>query len=148
MMYYTHLVFGVIAGLLTMKLVNPANIYLFFAVVLLGSVFPDIDQANSTISKTFRPLSNIVNFLSNHRGTFHSIWFAALIAFLIYKSINQAYGLGFGVGYLSHLFSDGLTKAGINYMHPITTLRTQGFVETGSISEKINIGRRRVQIGS
>ena len=66
-----------------------------------------------------------------------SIWFAALTTFFIYQLIDKTYGLAFGIGYLSHLFSDGLTKAGINYMHPITTLRTQGFIETGTISEKI-----------
>jgi len=135
-MYYTHLVFGVIAAILAKAALNPANIFLFFAVVLIASIFPDIDRVNSKISKRIKLISFILNFIFGHRKIFHSVWPALMISFIIYL-FSQIYGLAFGVGYLAHLFADGLTSSGISPFYPLKKPKLSGFIQTGTIDEKI-----------
>jgi len=135
-MYYTHLVFGIIAAILAKSILNPNNFYLFFAIVLIASLIPDIDRANSKIARKIKPISFILNFFFGHRKIFHSVWPALIASFLIYL-FSPIYGLAFGIGYLAHLFADGLTKSGISPFYPLKKPKISGFIQTGRIDEKI-----------
>ena len=63
-----------------------------------------------------------------HRGPTHYGATAALLTYLVYQLtlfLNQSpiYAIAFGAGYLSHLFADGLTRAGIPLFGPLIRQR-------------------------
>ena len=138
MLWKTHLAFGFLFGLLVMPLVNYGNKYIYFALVLLGALLVDIDSPNSKISNKAGILAKATQTFTKHRGIFHSIFFAILIPGLVWYFIGHQYGTALFVGYLSHLIIDGFTKAGVNFLHPIATLRLHGFIETGSTAETLS----------
>jgi inner membrane protein len=133
MLFKTHLAFGFLCALFILPFFPGANTILYFTIFLFGSILPDIDHPKRKLG----PISHILKFLFGHRGLFHSIFFAILLPGTIYILISQTYGIILFLGYLSHLFIDGFTKKGINYLHPISILKTQGFIETGTSSESI-----------
>lgn len=134
-MYKTHLAFGLLVGLLALNFFNGWSRYFFLVFVLIGSILPDIDMPKSKISRKVKPLAVVVNLFTRHRGIFHTIFPAILIFFVAWVFNQKVIGYGLLVGYLSHLLIDGLTEAGINFLHPFANLRLQGFVRTGSIVE-------------
>lgn len=137
MMARTHLAFALLIYLLSLKFINTNNKIIFLIFVLIGSLLTDIDTPKSKFGKKIKPLSNILSFLFGHRRLFHSVW-TPLILFIIYRYFFKSIIiLALVIGYLSHLFIDGLTKQGINILHPIANLRIKGFIETGSFLETI-----------
>ena len=131
----THLAFGVLVGLLFMPFYHH-NLILYFVLVVIGALLPDIDHEGSKINKYF-PITRWLGRIFKHRGFFHTI-FPPLIIYLALYWFGWGYiGIGLGVGYLSHLFSDGLTKMGVNFLHPVTNFSLSGFIETGKIGEHI-----------
>ncbi|MBW3014946.1 metal-dependent hydrolase [Candidatus Woesearchaeota archaeon] len=135
MLAKTHLAFGFLFGLVLMPLVPVSNVIVYCALLLLFSVFPDIDTPNSFISRKIGFMSGFARFFVKHRGIFHSLLFALLFSVPVLVFWNKAYGFAIFFGYISHLIIDGFTKAGINFLHPFGNLRLQGFVETGSLVE-------------
>ena len=136
MMYYTHLAFGFLVSLLAINLFNINNEILFAFIVLLFSIFPDIDERSSKIGKKYKFASRTINFLFGHRGFFHSIYIPLILyAFLGY--INAEIGIAVLIGYFSHLFMDAITKHGIRPLYPIVNRKINGFIKTNSILEKI-----------
>jgi len=137
MLYKTHLVFGILVALFIMPFVRTGNKYIFLILVIIGALLPDVDTPHSKLGSKLGPLSQFFEFMAGHRGLFHSIFFAILIPWLVYHFISKPYGVALFVGYLSHLFIDGWTKDGINYLHPLAQLRTAGFIKTGSTLELV-----------
>ena len=135
-MYYTHLAFGFLVSLLAIKLFNIDNEILFVFIVLLFSIFPDIDERKSKIGKKYKLISGIINFLFGHRGFFHSIY-VPLILYFIFYNINNEIGIAVLAGYFSHLFMDALTKNGIRPLYPIISKKINGPIKTNSLFEKI-----------
>lgn len=135
MLFYTHLIFGFLTALLTYKYI-PMNKYLFFMIVLFASILPDIDDENSKINNKLK-LTKIFAVVFRHRTIFHSLIAPLVLFLLIDLFFGFNYGIALFIGYLSHLFIDGFTKAGINFLHPILTLKMHGFIETGSLGEKL-----------
>ncbi|MBD3361317.1 metal-dependent hydrolase [Candidatus Woesearchaeota archaeon] len=136
MMYHTHLVFGLLFALLVLAFINPANKYIFLAVVVLAALLPDIDHENSKINSKI-PGLRFLSKVFGHRGFLHSIWIPLALWLIIDFGFHSRYGSAVFIGYLSHLFSDGLTRSGINIVHPFKQLRIQGFIETGSVLEHL-----------
>ena len=137
MLAKTHLAFGLLTGLLFMNIVPTGSIFIFFGLVLLGSILPDIDQPNSMIVNKVPWLLKPISMLTSHRGVFHSLIGAVLISGVIYYFISQVYGFALFIGYTSHLFIDGFTKMGVNFLHPVSKLHLSGFIETGKILEHV-----------
>jgi inner membrane protein len=137
MNYKTHLAFALLLSYFVFPYIHTSNKYIFFSFVLIGALLPDIDFANSKISRNFKITSFFIEKVFKHRGLFHSLFSATLLSATIYILINNSYGLAFFIGYFSHLISDGFTKTGVNFLHPITNLRLSGFIETGSFIETI-----------
>ena len=137
MMHKTHLAFGILSALVVMPFVSTGNKFIFFFLVLFGSLLPDVDTPNSKMGQKFGIISKFFNVIAGHRTIFHSIFFAIMIPGLAWYFWSRPYGVALFVGYLSHLIMDSLTKSGINFLHPISTLRVNGFVETGSFTEKV-----------
>lgn len=136
MMYYTHFAFGLLVSLASIKFFSINNNLLFVLIVLLFSIFPDIDEKRSKIGKKYKLTSAIINFIFGHRGFFHSIYIP-LILYLLFYNLNNEIGIAILLGYASHLFADGLTKNGITPLYPLINKRIKGIIKTNSISEKI-----------
>lgn len=136
MMYYTHLAFGFLVSLLAINIFDISNRLLFVLIVLLFSIFPDIDERKSKIGKKYKFASRIINFLFGHRGFFHSIYIPLILYFIFYNIINEI-GIAVLVGYFSHLLMDAMTRQGIMPLYPIINRKINGFIKTNSLSEKI-----------
>ena len=136
MMYYTHLAFGFLVSLLAINLFNIDNKILFVFIVLLFSIFPDIDERSSKIGKKYKFASGIINFLFGHRGFFHSIYIPLILYFIFYN-VNHEIGIAILAGYFSHLLMDAITRHGIRPLYPIINRKINGFVKTNSLLEKI-----------
>lgn len=118
MLWKTHLAFGFLAGLVIMPFVNTGNIYVYFVMVLIGALLPDVDNPNSKFGSKVK----IIGRIFKHRGIFHSLITGALLGWLLWAFVGHNYGIALFIGYASHLFIDGFTKLGINFLHPIAKL--------------------------
>jgi len=137
MLWYTHLAFGFLFGLLSLPFVARGSIWVFFVFVLFGSLLPDIDEPNSKIGSKVTPVSRLIKAIFGHRGVVHTIWGMVLFCGLFWYFVNKTYGTAMAVGFFSHLFADGLTKMGINFLHPVAKLHLSGFIETGTAGETV-----------
>ncbi len=127
MMFRTHLVFSLLVGLIVFGFFD-LNKYLFVLFVLIAGVIPDVDHPKSKIGRKFflKPIS----FLFGHRGFFHSLFFVVILCCVVWFFFDK-WWIPFAIGYVSHLFIDCFTKAGINIIYPFKQLRLSGFIRTG-----------------
>jgi inner membrane protein len=146
----THLAIGLLVALLVL-LVLPAfasvvqlpsiNPVVFIPLVLLGALLPDVDHENSKINRVV-PVTRIIPWFFSHRGFFHSLWPPFIILFMAFSAATStitavfpALGIYLVIGYISHLLSDMLTRAGIGPFHPLLRFRLKGPLRTGGIAE-------------
>lgn len=135
MNFKTHLAFGILCGLLAFPFVKGIPWSLYFCIVAIGALLPDIDHPDSKLGKKLGFISKMANALGGHRGITHSIFLLAGLPLAIGYFFGTAYGIALFIGYASHLIMDSLNPKGVNYLHPITTLRMHGFIQTGSAGE-------------
>jgi len=144
----SHLILGIAGAALVHTHVQPLaatplEYALVFGAAAIGSLAPDIDHPNSTITNGLgcvgALLSGIARFVGGHRGATHTLllW-AVLTALAIYVRGNV--GLAFGVAYLLHLLADAITVEGVPLFAPLylkrvcllpgaIAIRTGSFVE-------------------
>lgn len=141
MLYKTHIVSSFIGGeiiLASASMLIPLNnqdIFLFIFSLFMGSIFPDIDHANSRVSRGFPILKRVINKLSEHRGFTHSIY--GVLLFSIPVLLSGIYPLlGFIFGYLFHILGDMVTYSGITFFKKRIKLKFMGSFLVGSIEEK------------
>jgi inner membrane protein len=117
--------FGVFLALLLFKYFE--NKWLFIIMILIGSVVPDLDSKKSSYGRhlVFRPLQIFLK----HRGAWHSLLIAGLLSIFI-GWFGFDLGLGFFIGFMSHLLLDGLTKDGIRLLWPFK-IKFKGFLRSG-----------------
>jgi inner membrane protein len=132
----THLAFGFLSGLFLMNYINIGNKYIFFALLLIGALLPDIDTPNSKISHKIPVIPKILSLFARHRGIFHSIFLALVFAAIIWI-FSVSYGIALFAGYFSHLLIDGFTKSGVNLLHPVSQFRISGPIQTGKLGELV-----------
>lgn len=135
-MYYTHLAFGILVSLLYLEFFDIKNKILFFLIIMLFSVFPDIDMPKSKIGKNNKIISRIINLIFGHRGILHTIYLP-LILFLVFYRLNYEMAIAILLGYFSHIFMDALTKMGVMPFYPLINKKINGFFKTSSFLEKI-----------
>lgn len=128
----THLIIGLFAALFFLPYVN--NKTIFFPVVLIASLIPDLDtilfpEKDYRIFRVFKsdPYKNFM-----HSYTF-CILLSAVLAFFY-----PILALPFFIGYSFHLFFDSLTVHGIAPFWPFKA-KTKGFIVPGGMVEKIII---------
>lgn len=136
MLAKTHVAFGILAGLLTLKYAAVSNDLLFIALVIIGVFLPDVDHPDSKLNNSLK-ITKIIPFFFSHRGFFHSIFAALLVFGVLWHFVGFIYGFGLFVGYLSHLLSDALTISGVNFLHPIAKFKVRGPVQTGTFVETL-----------
>ncbi len=142
MHFRTHILVGIIFFLALRETFpyvaesGQGNQLLFFLVVLLGSILPDIDETKSTITKWSGLPGKTVAVLFRHRGIWHSLFFAALAALLVTMSWNGYYAVALFAGYVSHLFADLFTRGGVQLFYPFSDFKIRGFLRVGGWMEK------------
>ena len=115
------------------------NKVIFFSMVALGALLPDIDNAQSTIGHKFGWISKEIQHIAGHRTIFHSL-LGLLLGSLLALGLEQLIILliaqrGFNlpaqlvekshfvfvavlVGCILHIAADGLTQGGVPLFWP------------------------------
>ena len=76
---------------------------------MIGGVIPDLDYVMD------------YGFPFSHRGLVHTLAFMSLSMIAVYLlSRKTGLTLGFGLGFLSHLFLDSMNPTGIAWLYPLT----------------------------
>ncbi|MFZ5955648.1 MAG: metal-dependent hydrolase [Nanoarchaeota archaeon] len=132
MLLRTHLVFSIFIYALLFNFLEKK--FLFFLFLIFAVCIVDIDSKNSKAGKSvlFRP----IQFFTKHRGAFHTLLFCLIFSAIFYFADKNA-GLGFFVGYMSHLILDCFTKSGIKLFWPISNLKFGLGVKSGGLIEEI-----------
>lgn len=135
MMARTHIAFGLLAGAIIAPYIA-LDRFVFYLLVVFGAMLPDIDHQNSSINKLM-PVTNVLPHLFKHRGFFHSVFpvIGIVMGFTILS--DRSIGIAIAVGYLAHLFSDALTKMGVNLLYPFTAIKLRGPITTGTKQEAL-----------
>ena len=135
MLIKTHVMFGILMILLFLNFVN--NKFVFVLMVLVATIIPDLDSSRSSYGRhlVFRPLQ----FLTKHRGIFHSFTTAVLVSILIAIWWPVA-SFGFFIGFSVHLILDSFTKEGIQPFWPLKFDSKGPLVSGGKVEELLFIG--------
>ncbi len=134
MMLSTHLLFGLLAGLVFVDFFDIENKIIFLVIVVFSAGLPDIDTLKSKIGKKLEPFARVASLFS-HRGFFHSLT-ALMILYIILFFLDKEIALAAFIGFLSHLILDAFTKKGVALFYPLK-FRLKGFIKTGSFAEYI-----------
>lgn len=119
MIYLTHILFALMLYLALLMVGLPIRPGIIdYALLILGSVLPDIDTKRSFISSRniiTKSSSSILRLFTGHRGFLHTIPAAILSTLLlgavIYYSFNRldlAILFAYLTGYLSHILADSI----------------------------------------
>jgi inner membrane protein len=134
MLFKTHLVFSFLVGLLVLDYTE-LNLIGYFGVLLLSTLFIDIDTTRSILGGKLKILSYPVSKIFGHRKFIHSLLFLSSLSFIIWIFFDDYY-IPFVIGGFSHLFLDSLTKQGINFLYP-WQFEVKGFIQTGGFLEGV-----------
>jgi len=134
MIFRTHIAFSFLIGLLAYFYDFVDNWILFFLFLFIGAGFPDVDHSKSKFGRNI--FSRAATFFSKHRKIFHSLFFGIIAAYLAYTFDND-FGLGFLLGFFSHILLDSFTKEGINFLYPFGKFNVKGFIRTGGKLETV-----------
>lgn len=136
-LFHTHLLLGITAFLLVKDYFSGGNEIVFLCLLLLGSILPDIDEQGSKINRWLGLPGSIIAFFSKHRGFFHSLPFFCLSSFAVYYFLNWNYAAALFLGYIAHLFGDGISKRGVTPFYPFSLFKIKGLLKVGGFVEWI-----------
>ena len=126
MLKRTHIAIALLVGLYF--LIHMENKIVFLPVLLISTIFPDIDRLLGFNNLAFwrKNLGNT----SHHRGILHSYTFcvAVSIALALFFPILA---LPFFLGYSTHIFADSFTHEGIKPFWPLRFTSTGPFATGG-----------------
>lgn len=104
---------------------NIQYLMLYIAGVIFGSLFPDIDEENSSIARNVELIAGTLNTLIGHRTLTHNIFIYAPV--IIYGIVNfytpiGVFVLAIGIGAILHILEDSITNSGVNWaLKPLIT---------------------------
>jgi len=129
MLTRTHVAVGLAVAFYFMPYVTHKIV--FFPIILIASLLPDIDSAASAIGKhaVFRPLQ----WIFSHRGVIHS-YTVCIVVSVLFAFFIPVLAFPFFLGYSFHLFMDSFTVQGIMVFWPLKQKST-GPVRTGGSVE-------------
>lgn len=151
MQYRTHITVSLAVGLPMLAAVDQVT-FINTAVLVCGSVLPDIDHPKSFIGKRSQVVSKVANKTLGHRGATHSLVVAAgvyLLALFNAKAYlaTAAMHLPFWllIGYLLHLIEDSFSKNSIHWFWPFSKFKKSArkrlfYYRTGHVSEYLILG--------
>jgi inner membrane protein len=143
LLYKTHFLGGVVAGLLVAGTSNSATALLCAGAAGIAALLPDLDTPQSELGRHLKLISIPTRAIFHHRGALHSLLAACALAVLFFMVIqhHQFYDLCFEVlastvaGYLSHLVLDSFNPEGVRWLWPAEIRFKLPLVKTGSILE-------------
>ncbi|MBT4539420.1 metal-dependent hydrolase [Candidatus Woesearchaeota archaeon] len=135
MLFHTHVLLGIVFFLVFGKLLGGGSSVVFFLLVLLGSIFPDIDERRSKMNRYSGFIGLIIAFFFKHRGIFHSLIFAGVVSLILGYFWQANYAYGFLLGYVAHLVGDGITRMGIKPFYPFSKFKVRGPLKVGGFVE-------------
>jgi inner membrane protein len=139
MMARSHVVVGVASWFLAapalhLTVLDPV----YLALVIAGSLLPDIDHPKSWVGQLLRPVSTGLASVLGHRGITHSaLAVIGLSALLLRAGYRPGWVSALVVGYLSHLAADMLTPRGLRLAWPMKETWSLPICRTGSPAEPI-----------
>ncbi len=136
MLFYNHILLGIISFLIFKDFFVGGNEILFFFFVLLGSILPDID-GESKVNRWSGFVGIIVKKISKHRGFFHSVFFFLFLSVVMNLFLGNYFAWGLLIGYFSHLFGDAITRMGVRPFYPLSYFKIKGPLKVGSFMEEI-----------
>jgi inner membrane protein len=108
------------------------------ALVVAGSLLPDIDHPKSWIGRRTRPISTAIASALGHRGITHSAFAVAALTMLpLHAGYRRAGVSALAIGYLSHLAADTLTPRGLRLTWPLRGTWGIPLCRTGSDMESV-----------
>jgi len=131
MQYKTHVLFGIVLGLIFQNF-SSFDVPLYFFFVIFGSLLPDIDHPKSKIGRWFKP----IGWLFEHRGFFHSFFVPLIFSVVLFRNGFGGVMFPLALGYVSHLVLDATTKKGIMPLHPMSRIKIRGPFKTGGFVEQ------------
>ena len=143
MLYRTHLLGGVAAGLVLAG--NFDTMLTAVGITCAASLLPDIDSPHSKLGRLVPFISWPLNATIGHRGPLHSLFGAAafclilMVVSLFWHPINTGIVLVFFAGYISHLVLDSFNPSGVPWLWPLKTHFKVPLVQTGSVLERLVI---------
>ncbi len=135
MMFRTHAAAGMLVALIFIKSFNLGHPLLFFSIVFLSALLPDIDIPSSKIGRRVKPLSWFLNFMFGHRKIFHSLFFTFILFVLLILLFENYIGAAFFLGYSVHILVDGITVSGIKPFYPLLSFKINGPVRAGGLMD-------------
>jgi len=134
-MFRTHAAVGILVALIFINFFSLEHPFLFFSIVFLSALLPDMDIPSSKIGKKIKPISWFLNFMFGHRKIFHSLFFSFLFFILLILMFENYIGAGFFLGYCVHLIVDGLTVRGIKPFYPLSSFKINGPLRSGGLMD-------------
>lgn len=112
MLFFSHLVIGIFAGIILAFLFNDSRVVIFTAV---GSVLPDLID---------KPVGYILlgDWISNGRIFFHGFWlmlFLLVAGVVIFIRLKNSYLLAFSLGITVHQIADTMWNSPVNWFWPM-----------------------------
>ena len=134
MIFRTHVAFAFLIGIFFYFYNFIDNWILFFLFLFFGAGFPDVDHGKSKFGRNL--FSRVIGLFSKHRKIFHSLFFGIILAYLFFN-FDRNSGLGFFLGFFSHVMLDSFTRQGINLFYPFGKFIFKGFIKTGGKLETV-----------
>ncbi len=136
MLFHTHILLGIVLFLLIEPFLV-GNYVVFFLLVLLGAVLPDIDSANSKINRWSGIIGIVIAFFFKHRGLFHSLFLHVVLFFIVGSVFSFYYATALFIGYVAHMIGDGVTLRGVELFYPFSKFKIRGPVRVGGFFEGV-----------
>ncbi|SFR07099.1 metal-dependent hydrolase [Desulfoscipio geothermicus] len=144
MLFPTHVVGGIAAGLMVADGVSIEKAAVFACVSGIAALLPDIDSPESFVGARVPVLPTAIGGTLGHRGATHSLlaglfWaiLIAVIAMIAGWKQPQTLLIAFLAGYISHLILDIFNPAGVPLLWPLPVRFTIPLMHTGGILEKL-----------
>lgn len=115
--------------------------------LVIGSLLPDLDHPQSTLSRMIPIVGGLLSRLTGHRGILHSIvgviicWLVCGGLMIPAVAVTQDARLsahifaGLMIGYILHIVADSLTKGGVRLFYPFKWRIGIGIFMTGGLLE-------------
>ncbi len=134
MLFVGHVLLGLVVYLIFSPFFSAGNELIFFLVLMLGSLLPDIDEEHSKINQWSGIVGKVVAKIFPHRGFLHSLLFFGILAGLISYFWQSAYAVALLLGYLAHIIGDGISLSGVRVFFPFR-VKIRGPLRVGSHAE-------------
>lgn len=119
----THLAAGFCAGaaISATHFLTPTEAVVVTAGCMLGSLLPDIDQKNSMISQTVKPVGTVVSAVAGHRKLLHDPVLYLLVMTAVWFFVPQVFPwlIPVSIGVMTHLLLDTLNPMGIPLLYAL-----------------------------